>query len=121
MDSVGRCQVGFVSWHLVNQMGKYNDVLAKKMDVYSTADKSNYRRQKVHKNHGFAKAVLVLVCNATKEAEEEVFDAKISKKMQQHQKKTQKRNNNIWEEKISRNKENAASLTMLLYKRMTVI
>ena len=49
------------------------------MDVYSAADDSNYRRQNVYKNHGFAKAVLILACDAKKEAEEEVFNATTSK------------------------------------------
>ena len=50
-------------------MGKYNGVLAQIMDVFSAADDSNYRRQKVYKNNGFAKAVLILACDATNEAD----------------------------------------------------
>ena len=60
-------------------MGKYNDVLAHAMDVYSEKDDSNYRREKVYKKHGFAKVVLISVCDTTKEAEEEMFDATTSK------------------------------------------
>ena len=45
------------------------------MDVYSTADDNNYRKQKVSKKHGFAKAVLISKCDATKEAEEALFNA----------------------------------------------
>ena len=66
-DGVDRCQVGFVPWHLVKHMGKYNGALVQKMDVYSAADDSNYRRQKI------------LACDRTKEAEEEMFNATTSK------------------------------------------
>ena len=59
--------------------GKYNGVLAQIMDVYSAADDNNYRRQKVYRNYGFAKATLILACDATKEAEEEMVDAITSK------------------------------------------
>ena len=58
--SVDRCQVGFVPWHLIQHMGKYNDVLEQLTDLNSTADDSNYRRQTVYKNHGFVKVVLIL-------------------------------------------------------------
>ena len=66
-------------------MGTYDGVLVQVTDIYSAADDSNYRRQKVYKNHDFAKAALIL---ATKEAEEAQFDKKTSKE-------GTKRNNNV--------------------------
>ena len=42
------------------------------MDVYKAADDSNYKRQKVYKNHGFEKVVLILACEATNEAEKAI-------------------------------------------------
>ena len=78
-DGVDRCQVVFVPWHLIKHMGKYICVLAQIMDVYSAADDSNYRRQKVYKNNEFVKAVLILACVATKEKEEEMVYATILK------------------------------------------
>ena len=56
-DGVDRCQVDSVPWHLIKHMGKYNIVLAQITDVFISVDDSNYRKQKVFKNHGFAKAV----------------------------------------------------------------
>ena len=71
----GWCQVGFVPWHFIKHMGKNNGVLAQVAYVYNAAYDSNYRRQKVYKNHGFAKAVLILACDTTNEAEEAVVYA----------------------------------------------
>ena len=48
-DSVDRCQVGFVPQLLIKHMGKYNGFLAQVTDVYSAANDSNYRKQKVYK------------------------------------------------------------------------
>ena len=33
-------------------------------------DSSNYRSQKVYKNHGFAKSILILACDATNKADD---------------------------------------------------
>ena len=79
IDSVDRCQVGFVPWDLVKHMGKYNGVLVQTTDVFSTVDDSNYRRKKAYKNHGVAKAVLISACYATNEAEEAMACATTSK------------------------------------------
>ena len=46
-DGVDRSQVGFVPWHLVENMGKYNGILLQMTYVYSSSDDSNDRRQKV--------------------------------------------------------------------------
>ena len=69
------------------------------MDAFSGADDSNYRRQKVYKNHGFTKAVLISASDATNEADEAILyerkseeDAttsnKYTKKTQQHPERT---------------------------------
>ena len=59
------------------------------MDVYSTVDESNYRREKVYKNHCLSKAVLILECDITKEAEEGLSNATISiKRRNEKRKKT---------------------------------
>ena len=66
-------------------MDSFNGVLAQVTDIYSAADESNYRRQKVYKN-GFAKVVLILECDAIKEAEEALINGtapKGTKKKQQ--------------------------------------
>ena len=36
-------------------------------DVYSAVDDNKYRMHKAYKNYGFAKAVLISHCNATKQ------------------------------------------------------
>ena len=54
---VDRCQVGFVPQHFIKYMDIYNGVLAQVIDVYSTADNSNYRKQKVYKNYVLLKRV----------------------------------------------------------------
>ena len=57
MDSVDRCQIAFTSQHLVKHMYRFDGTLAQVMEVYSVDDDSNQKRQKVHKNFGFVKAV----------------------------------------------------------------
>ena len=47
---VDRCWVGIVPHDLIKHMGKYDVVLVQIMNVFSAADDSNYRRQKVYKN-----------------------------------------------------------------------
>ena len=113
MNGIDWCQVGFVPWHLIKHTDKYNGFLAQVIDVYSTADDSNCRRQKLYKNHGFAKVVQILKFDTTKEAQEALFDATSEKGT--------KRSNNVGEETINRKKENAAYALMLLYNIMIVI
>ena len=73
MDGVDRCQVGFTPWHFVKDGIKFDGELAQVMEVYSVNDTNNHKRQKVYKNFGFAKAVLILeVDNTTKESELEL-------------------------------------------------
>ena len=60
MDSVDRCQVGFAPWHLVKDGDKFDGALAQVMEVYSVNDTNKHKRQKVYKNFGLAKAVLIL-------------------------------------------------------------
>ena len=76
-DGVDRCQVGFTPWHLVKDGEKFDGALAPVTEVYSVNDISSHKRQKVHKNFGFAKAVLILeVENTTKESELELNTAR---------------------------------------------
>ena len=80
-------------------MRKYDNVLAQITDVFCEADDSNYRRQKVYKNH----CCLNLTCDATNEELETMACTTKSK------------------EKISRNIENVACLIMLLHEITTLI
>ena len=118
-NGVDSSWVGFVSQHLIKLMEKYNFVLVQIIDVFSAADDCNYRRQKVYKNDAFAIAVLILACDASNEADEAMVYATTSR--EDTTTNTQKRHNNTWKEKISRNKENEACWIMLLNKITTVI
>ena len=70
MDGVDRCQVGCTSWHLVKHGDVFDCMLAQVTEVYSVDDISNQKRQKVYKNFGLAKAVLILdIGKATKKLE----------------------------------------------------
>ena len=75
--------------------GKYDGVLVWIIDVFSAADDGNYRKQTFYKNHGFAKVVLILACDASNEADQTMSWAtklkedattsnKNTKKTQQH-------------------------------------
>ena len=76
MDDVEGCQVSFALWHLVKDEDKFDGELAQVMEVYSVNDTSNHKRQKVYKNFGYAKAVLILeVVNTTKKSELETSTA----------------------------------------------
>ena len=61
MDGFDRYWVGFAFLHLIKHANKYNSVLLQVTYIYSVTDDSIYRRHNVNKNHGFAKAVLILV------------------------------------------------------------
>ena len=81
MDAVDSCWVGFTPGHLVKYGDKFDGALAQVTEVYSVNDASNHKRQKVYKNFGFAKAVLILeVENLTKESELELNTARTLKK-----------------------------------------
>ena len=91
------------------------------IDVFSTAVDGNYRKQIFYKNHGFAKVVLILACDASNEADQTMSCAtklkedvttsnKNTKKIQQHLERKE------WGEK-----ENVACLIILLYIIKTVI
>ena len=55
------CHVGFAPRHLVPHILEYDGALARVKEVYSCHDKiSRIKRGKVHHNHGFAVAELVL-------------------------------------------------------------
>ena len=64
-------------------MDKYDGILVQLTDIFSTVDDINYMRQKVYKNYGFAKVVLILECDGTKEAEDALINATTSKEDKQ--------------------------------------
>ena len=47
IDIADRCLVGFVLHDLIKHTDKCNGVLAQVTEIYSTADESKYRRQKI--------------------------------------------------------------------------